>query len=135
MREATKREDLKMIKVFIPTDKRQSKTSVRGFWYSKESKKIYYDYLQIIEFNDYPSYRAIEALRVKYNQEAIAIIGDSLTLNIFYKNRQEVLPHRIYKEVLRHDLKKAIKEALKNFSGCTIYHEQGRYYIEVFTTI
>jgi hypothetical protein len=123
-----------MIKVFIPTDKKV-KTSARGFWYSKESKKIYYDYLQIIEFNDYPSYRAIENLRVKYKQEAIAIIGNSLTLNIFYKNKQEVLPHRIYKEVLRHDLKKAIKEALKQFNGCTIYHEQERYYIEVFTII
>jgi len=122
-----------MIKVFIPTDKKE-KTKARGFW-QNDNGKIFYDYLNIKEFADYPSYRVIEALRVKYNQEAIAIIGNSLTLNIFYANRQEVLPHRIYKEVSRADLKVAIKEALRQFKGCTVYQEAGRYFIEVFSTI
>jgi len=123
-----------MIKVFIPELNKKNKTTVRGFW-KNDKGKIFYDYLTIKEFTEYPSYRSIEALRIKYNQEAIAIIGNSLILNIFYKNRQEVLPHRIYKEVGRIDLKVAIKEALKDFSGCTIYNDNGKYFIEVFTTI
>jgi hypothetical protein len=126
---------IKMIKVFIPEKKGKNKTAIRGFWYSKENKKTYYDYLSIQEFKEFPSYRCIENLRIKYNQEAIAIIGYYQVLNVFYKNRQEIFPHRIFKEVLRQDLKKAIKEALRQYSGLTVYNEAGRYYIEIFTTI
>jgi hypothetical protein len=120
-----------MIKVFIPEIKSKNKTNVRGFW--RNDKGItFYDYLSIKEFADYPSYRVIEALRIKYNQEAIAIIGKSLTLNIFYKNRQEVLSNRIYKEVLRDNLRQEIKEALKQYEGVTIYKVDNRYFKEIF---
>ena len=118
-----------MIKVFIPENKGKNKTAVRGFWRNKAGR-TYYDYLSIKEFTEYPSYRVIEALRLKYNQEALAVAGYSL--NLFYANRQEVLENRIYKEVSRVDLKRSIKEALRDFSGCTIYNEAGRYYIEIY---
>jgi hypothetical protein len=121
----------KMIKVFIPEIKCRQKTSIRGFW-RNEAGQIFYDYLSIKEFAEYPSYRVIEALRVKYNQEALAIIGDSLTLNIFYSNRQEVLLNRIYAEVKRQNLKAEIREALRQYSGVTIYQEAGRFYKEIF---
>jgi len=120
-----------MIKVFIPEIKGRQKTSIRGFW-RNEAGHTFYDYLSIKEFTDYPSYRSIEALRIKYNQEAIAIIGESLTLNIFYQNKQEVLSNRIYKEVSKANLRAEISEALRQYSGVTIYQEGNRYFKEIF---
>lgn len=126
-----------MIKLLIPTEKKKGKTTARGFWYSKESKKIYYDYLRLIRLGcNVLSNSQLEVIQKKLKQEAIAYIVNDSILKIFYsKVKTEILPHRIYKEVLRQDLKTAIKEALKRFSGCTVYLEKGKYYIEVFTTI
>jgi hypothetical protein len=121
-----------MIKILIPENKGRVKTNIRGFWIDKNTNKIYYDYINILEYSDYPSYRHIENLRIKYNQICIAIIGNAKTLNIYYQNRQDVLDNRIYKEVLKENLRKEIKEALNNYSGCTIYQENKRYYIEIF---
>lgn len=119
-----------MIKVFIPESKGRIKTSVRGFW-RNEAGRTYYDYLKIVNGDVF----YLADYKKRYNQEAIFYASDNIGYIYYNKDKIEVLPHRIYKEVLRQDLKVAIKEALTRFSGCTIYIEAGRYYIEVFTTI
>ena len=123
-----------MIKVFIPEIKGKIKTSVRGFW-RNEAGKTFYDYLKVIHTYNLNTW-ILEDLKKKYNQEALfytrfncGYIFNGIDKNII------ILPHRIYKEVARGNLKVAIKEALKVYSGCTIYNEAGKYYLEVFTTI
>ena len=118
-----------MIKVFIPQSKGKIKTSVRGFW-RNEVGKTFYDYLKVEagRFSD------LEFLQWKHKQEALFYINGKIGC-IYNKGKVEILPHRIFKEVLKVNLKVAIKEALTRFSGCTIYNKAGRYYIEVFTTI
>jgi hypothetical protein len=130
-----------MIKVFIPQSKGRNKTSIRGFWYSQDNKKIYYDYLSIREYNSGVLdcvdnvelfYRYIEHLKVEYKQEAIFYVNNNIGYCYYTRDNIEVLTNRIYAEVSRADLKHTIKNALRDFSGCTIYNEAGRYYIEVF---
>ena len=36
------------MKVLIPISKGKQKVNIRGFWYSKDTKKTYYDYIKII---------------------------------------------------------------------------------------
>ena len=133
-----------MIKVFIPELKRKNgkKELARGFW-KNEAGRVYYDYISVKNWslsiadnsglNSFKNY--LEVLKSGYKQEAIFYVND-LIGNVYYsKDKIEVLPHRIYKEVLRDNLKVAIKEALKVYSGCTIYNEAGKYFLEVFTTI
>lgn len=126
-----------MIKVFIPEIKGKIKTSVRGFWRNAEGK-LYYDYLRVKGFSfDFQEdlINKLNAVKQVYNQECIAY-KEGKVLKIYYnKDKIEVLPHRIYKEVLRQDLKVAIKEALRQYSGLTVYNEAGKYFIEAFTTI
>ena len=123
-----------MIKIFIPQSKGKVKTSARGFWRNAEGK-IFYDYLFIkdLKFNyNYEQLNSLEYLKTKFNQECIAY-KEGKVLKIFYsKDKIEILPHRIYKEVLRQDLKKEIKEALQKYDGCTIYNKLGCYFIEIF---
>lgn len=120
----------KMIKVFIPQIKGRVKTSVRGFWYSQDTKKIYYDYLRLS--NRFNLIAELEAIKTRYNQEAIAYIEDKV-LKIFHnENKIEVLDKSIFKEVLRQDLKRSIKEALRLYGGVTAYIKKGKYYLESF---
>jgi len=119
-----------MIKVFIPQSKGIQKTNARGFWKS-DNGKVYYDYLSYISKGNV-SNRYLQDLKIIYSQEAIAYI-DNNVLKIFYsKDKIDTLPNRIYREVLRHDLKRSIKEALNRFKGCTVYIVKGKYYIEIF---
>ena len=120
-----------MIKVFIPVNKGKIKTDVRGFW-RNDNGKVFYDYIRIKEFAEYPSYKVIEALRIKYNQEALAVAGDSL--NLFYANRQEVLDNqKVYCKIGFKGLKDLIKKLLTDYNGVTIYKEtEGVYKLEVF---
>lgn len=122
-----------MIKVFIPEAKGKVKTNVRGFWYSQDTKKTYYDYLRVDNIKDsFFGLCYIKGLKVKYNQECITFIENN-KLNIFYNfNRIEVLQNRIYKEVARGNLKAEIKEALKVYGGITIYKEGNKYFKEIF---
>jgi hypothetical protein len=121
-----------MIKIFIPAIKGKQKTSVRGFWYSQETKKTYYDYLEIRDYFSYPSYRLLESLRTFYNQEAIAIKNDNEILKIHYKDKTEVLSNRIYAEVKSQDLRAEIKKALRVYGGVTIYKIDNKYFKEIF---
>jgi hypothetical protein len=121
-----------MTKVFIPETKGRAKTDIRGFWYSNDTKRTYYDYLRIEEHNQMPSYKYIYNLMNKYNQEAIAIIDSNNVLKIYSKDKIEVLSNRIYQEVDRQNLKKEIKEALNFFNGITIYKKDKTYFKEIF---
>lgn len=130
-----------MIKVFIPEVKGRIKTNVRGFWYSNDTGKTYYDYLKVKEyvlFNTGDKYYLnrffdyLELLQKSYNQECIAYVNNNV-LSIFYnRNKIEVLSNRIYSEVKPECLKKEIKSALKAYSGITIYKEDKLYFKEVF---
>jgi hypothetical protein len=121
-----------MIKVFIPQIKGRVKTSVRGFWYSQDTKRTYYDYIKIVN-TSYIEPRQLEALKVKYNQESIFYIDTSTNTGIIYysKDKREVLNHRIYIEVGRY-LRQEIKEALRLYGGVTIYKIGAYYCKEIF---
>jgi hypothetical protein len=128
-----------MIKIFIPAIKSRVKTGARGFWYSKESAKTYYDYLKVVDYklstskDEYCRQRFFDyltLLKTSYKQECIAYKNDEV-LTIFYnKDRQEVLSGRIYAEVKA--LRQEIKAALKEYSGITIYKDGNKYFKEVF---
>jgi len=123
-----------MIKVFIPEIKGRVKTSVRGFW-RNDSGKVFYDYLKIVNSFILNTY-VLEDLRQKYNQEALFIIQNNIGYCYNFKNtllnKIDVLNNRIYKEVLRANLKTEIKEALKVYGGVTIYKEGNKYFKEIF---
>lgn len=132
-----------MIKVFIPQSKGKIKTLARGFWYSKETKKTYYDYVKVVNWknsiadlsglNSFRDY--LDTIKSGYNQESIFFVNGNIGNCYYSKNKIEILPHRIYKEILKGNLKKDIKKTLKDYNGITIYNQAGRYYSEVFTTI
>ena len=127
-----------MIKVFIPEKKGKNKTAVRGFW-RNEAGRTYYDYLSI-EVKYWDLY--LKKYNLIFKQYLKCILKDYKQEAVFYSqgnkgfiyNGKEmiILKHRIYKEVNRENLKVAIKEALRDFSGCTIYNEAERYYIEIY---
>ena len=134
-----------MIKVFIPEIKRRynKKILARGFWYSKDNKKTYYDYLNVneytqsIEDNYYLGlfYDYLDTIKTSRNQECIFFVNGNVG-NVYYsRDKIEILPGRIYKEVRKQDLRKAIKKGLMVYNGLTIYQENKRYYIEIFKTI
>jgi hypothetical protein len=72
----------------------------------------------------------LEALRLKYNQEAIFFVKDNL--GYVYKHRFNFLqlPNRIYKEI--EHLKPEIKEALRKYNGVTVYKIGNRYFKEIY---
>jgi len=134
-----------MIKVFIPQDKTQGKTNVRGLWIN-DSGKIFYDYLKI-SFSTQKHYRYAEKqkfynrlnyLKIKYNQEAIFYTYNSYNDDkgfIYYNyNKIEVLPKVIRLEIGkdRANLKGLIKRLLRNYKGLTIYTEPKGYLLEVY---
>lgn len=128
-----------MIKILIPEKKGKIKTNCRGFW-KDEAGKIYYDYLKIENYNKSIENRElwicfkarIEAIKKEFNQEAIFYSLNGRGYCYYSGDKIEVFKNRIYKEVSRENLKASIKEALKNYSGITIYQEAGRYYLEIF---
>jgi hypothetical protein len=133
-----------MIKVYIPEIKRKynKKILARGFW-RNEAGKVYYDYIAIKEYkqiinDDYYTrlfYNYLDNIKSGYNQECIFYKINDIGYIYYSRDKIIILPHRIYKEVLRNDLKNSINQALKNYSGITVYKEAGRYFIEVFATI
>ena len=119
----------RMVRVFIPEKKGKIKTNVRGFWYSKDTKRTYYDYLNVITT---PVLTAdiLENLKRRHNQECIAYIAYGI-MDIYYnRDKIEVLRKRIYSEVK--NLKQEIKEALKQYGGVTIYKSGKKYFKEIY---
>ena len=133
-----------MIKVFIPENKRKygKKELARGFWQA-DNGKIYYDYIKAVNYNQsiepgyYKDlfYNYLTTLKDSRGQEAIFYVVDNVGYCFYSRDKIEVLPSRIYKEVSREALKAEIKEALKVYGGLTIYRDNKRYYIEIFKTI
>ena len=125
----------------IPKQKGKVKTEIRGFWFSAESKKTYYDYLQAMTISRRFDYRAynfrlynvIDYIRTSEKQEAIFFIGQKT--GYVFNNRHDitVLKGRI---VIRHagykGLKDIIKNALKQYGGITVYINGGSYEIEIY---
>jgi hypothetical protein len=131
-----------MIRVFIPEIKRKfgKRDLARGFW-RNDSHKIFYDYIKVINYNQsirgiyYKDlfYNYLDTIKASYNQEALFYVNEAGQGVIYYsRDRQEVLSNRIYKEVLRVNLKVEIKEALKVYGGVTIYKIDNKYFKEVF---
>lgn len=126
-----------MIKVFIPESKSRNKTSVRGFWYSQENKKTYYDYLTVKNILTYSEY-FIESIQAKYNQEAVFYSNDNIGYIFYSRDKIQILPHRYIINVSfnkRRLLRGFIKSALKLYGGVTVYITRSGYTLEVFTTI
>jgi hypothetical protein len=120
-----------MIKVFIPEIKGRNKTNIRGFWLSPEGK-VYYDYLRIINTYNLNTW-ILEDLKNKYNQKALFYVRFNCGYVYNGINKQiDVLPNRIYAEVLKTNLKQEIKEALQLYGGVTIYKEDNKYFKEIF---
>lgn len=122
-----------MIKIFIPKNKGRVKSIARGFWYSKDTKKTYYDYIDIVEAFYYSEYR-IETIQYQKNQECIFFIDNNIG-NIFYSKDKIIKLQN--KKVFYHNnfigLKDKIKELLRQYEGLTIYIEsKNQYRIEVF---
>ena len=132
-----------MIKVFIPVSKGRKKTSVRGFWYSQDTKRTYYDYLKVLPLrfiygqgqNNSYALKELQFLKHWHKQEALFFIsGHYKELDkgfIFYAyDKIEVLPNRIYTEVK--NLRAEIKEALRVYGGVTIYKIDKKYFKEIY---
>jgi len=132
-----------MIKILIPQIKGRVKSNIRGFWYSKENKKIYYDYLSIEQdFRDLNNaydlkcfYGYLDFIKQRYNQEAITYIDNDILRVYYSKDKIEVYKHKFYDEITQpfiFSLKRNIKQSIKQFGGCTIYKIEGLYFKEIF---
>lgn len=119
-----------MINYFIPADKGKIKTNIRGYWLDKN--KLYYDYMDFIQGDYINAKLNAKEFKILYNQKAIAYIENNM-LKIYYDdNHIEILSNRIYKEVLKENLKLEIKNACKTCGGCTVYIIDSKYFLEVF---
>jgi hypothetical protein len=122
-----------MIKILIPQIKGRQKSKVRGFWYSQDTKRTYYDYLTKVS----GQVKELEFYKVKYNQESI-FYTDTKTKQgyIYYNpNKIEVLKNRSIIKLnwlKRHFLRGLIKSALKLYGGVTIYLKKHSYILEVY---
>jgi hypothetical protein len=132
-----------MIKIFIPEIKRRYNKTIlaRGFW-RNESGKVYYDYINIIEYNnniDNGAYelniflKYLETLRITRNQEAIFFVKDNKGY-IFYGLGKviEILNNHIRYEVSRKELRQNIVSGLYAYNGLTVYHINNKYFIEAY---
>jgi bifunctional DNA-binding transcriptional regulator/antitoxin component of YhaV-PrlF toxin-antitoxin module len=127
-----------MIKILIPANKGKTKTDIRGFWYSQDNHKTYYDYLRECPLSMNYRYNALnkrfytllEVLQKQEKQEAIFFISGKKGYVFYNRYKIEVLKKRIYKETT--NLKQDIKYSLKKYNGVTVYKVDNRYYIEVF---
>jgi hypothetical protein len=118
-----------MIKVFIPTDKK-NKSVVRGLWVNDKGK-IYYDYLKI----QHHSFLNPSVSAKEYNQEAIFYIKNEQGYCFDNKTKlTEVFSKKIVFEIGfdRHNLKGILKRALRDYKGCTIYKVANGYRIEAY---
>jgi len=108
-----------MIKILIPQEKRNGKTTARGFWKS-ESGRVCYDYLRV-EQGEFALER-IKSIASTYNQLAVffANEGEGFIYNRG-TNKIEVLSQRKQLIVSKKDLRYFIKLFLRKYSGVTAY--------------
>jgi len=111
-----------MIKLLIPIDKtKKYKSDLRGFWYSQESKKLYYDYIITKRYkNSNKNY--LEYLKQKYNQESLFYLQNGQAKIFYNPGKTEVLNRRLYFTAKnKKDLKPLLKKLIKKYNGCTVY--------------
>ena len=119
-----------MIKVFIPQDKTQGKTNIRGLWLNDKGQ-LFYDYLKVKHF----SRANFSTLSKVYNQKAIFYIKNNKGYCFNYNNKlTDVLPKVIRFTIGkdRANLKGLIKRLLRDYKGLTIYTEPEGYLLEVY---
>lgn len=127
-----------MIKVFIPQDKTQGKTNIRGLWVNNEGR-LFYDYLKEnilnwdLERGNYRSrfYSYLEDIKIQYKQEAIFYTYKNKGFIYYSRDKIEILTHRIYAMIGR-NFKVELKEDLKLYGGVTIYKIGAYYCKEIF---
>lgn len=127
-----------MIKLFVPIDKtKKYKPELRVFWYSQESKKLYYDYIITKRYkNSNKSY--IGYLKKKYNQESLFYLQNGQAKIFYNRDKIEILNRKLYFTAKnKKDLKPLLKKLIKKYNGCTVYdlgfnYLDYRYKIEVW---
>ena len=122
-----------MIKVFIPQDKTQGKTNIRGLWLNDKGI-LFYDYLRIISTYNINTY-ILEDLKNKYKQEAFFYVRNNCGYIYNGLDKQiSVLPKVIRFTIGkdRANLKGLIKRLLRDYKGLTIYTEPEGYVLEVY---
>lgn len=135
----------KMITLLIPENRGKNKTEIRGFWYSSESKKTYYDYLRagkgIIKafysfFDKIYNFKKLDEIKNNLKQEAL-FYSDKSTAWIYTdrKNIQEL--KTVYRaEILKGNfssLRAGIKKFLALYGGCSVYIKKESYLLESWT--
>jgi hypothetical protein len=124
-----------MYQLFIPKNKGKAKTSVRGFWYSQENKKTYYDYLRL-EFLHSLNKNKLLDYKLCYNQEAIFYIAENKAYIFYDENKTEVLTNKTIKNIVKgnfKELRRSIKAFIDIFGGCTVYICKHDYIIEAWS--
>ena len=135
------------IKVFIPVENRRFNKSnlSRGYWQS-EAGKIERDLINVKEYNQSITgiyyqgnfYNYLDLLKqIKTNgkpQDCIFYKIGNVGYIYYSRDKIKILPKRIYQEISRGNLRKAIRQGLSLYNGITIYRETGKYYLECFTT-
>ena len=135
-----------MIKVFIPQDKTQGKTNIRGLWLNDKGI-LFYDYLKVDVINTFFNrqrhklmIKKLDKIRLKYNQEALFFadtdiidgynVGYILNNDLSITELLKVKRFTIGKD--RANLKGLIKRLLRDYKGLTIYTEPEGYVLEVY---
>jgi hypothetical protein len=122
-----------MIEVFLPHNKQSGKTISRGFWYSPENKRTYYDYIYKHPIGNWENLNEeLSWFKNRYKQEAIFYIQDKVGHIYYSEDNIGTFKHRIYKRIDKQNLKKEIKRALKLYNGVTINIRADGYYEEIF---
>lgn len=118
-----------MIKLLIPQDKTQGKTTARGFWL--DNGKVYYDYLRI-EQGDF-TLAQIKEIASAYNQLAVFFANEGE--GFIYDTRKgsyDVLPQREQLIVNKKELRYFIQLFLRKYNGLTVYDLGSNYLLEVY---
>ena len=118
-----------MIKTYIPVDKREGKTRIRGFW--KGSQGVCYDYLKQIDLEPCQ----LSYVKKHYKQEALFYREKGKAYIWYNLTRVEALKFQQYfsYDKQTRGFKDFLKDLLTKFGGFTIYIREQNYLIEVWT--
>ncbi|MHA1437869.1 MAG: hypothetical protein ACTSPD_09860 [Promethearchaeota archaeon] len=110
------------------TDK-SKKTDARGFWYDKENKKLFYDYIQ----TETRTLKEIYQEAQKTKEIALFYVDGAKAFVLTCKSlRLEVLTKKhVFK--VKDNLKKNLKYILNFYNGATVFIKDGYYLIETWS--
>jgi hypothetical protein len=127
----------KKITVYIPEERGRNKTAARGFWYSKDSRRTYYDYITAETYEDITP-DILKTLCAEYKQEAIFYVveisgeyTETATAYVYTAKTGAVDILRTKKTFTacgKKNLKATIKELLQRFGGLTVFNNGGGLY-------